>query len=193
MSPSPPLRHEYVGQITGADTLQLGPEGKALEVITDLRRRAEDLREQALDEISRGWAEMYLGLIADNLFAERDAAPDHYRPALRAGEAGDDLLAREALRHLGDHDHDHGDHERARERWERATALGARAGAVPGTLSQQLLLAVLARGTGDEAGAAALAQEIVRWAAALGAVHLEAQATAFLAGADPTEPPESHS
>jgi hypothetical protein len=48
----------------------------------------------------------------------------------------------------------------ALERWGRATALGARAGAVPGTLSQQILLAVLARETGDEAGAAMLAREI---------------------------------
>ena len=136
---------------------------------------------------------MYLGLIADNLYGERDAAPAHYEAALRAGESGDDLLAREALRHLGDHDHDRGDHQRALERWGRATALGARAGAVPGTLSQQMLLAVLARDAGDQAGAAALAREIARWAAALGAVAIEAQATGFLSGADPTAPPDRDS
>jgi len=60
---------------------------------------------------------------------------------------------------------------------------------VPGTLSQQMLLAVLARDAGDEAGAAALAAEIARWAAALGAERLAAQANGFLAGADPTAPP----
>jgi hypothetical protein len=123
---------------------------------------------------------MYLGLIADNLFAEREAAPDHYAAALRAGESGDDLLAREALRHLGDHDRERGDLTTARERWERATELGARAGLVAGTLSQQMLLAVLARDTGDEAGAVRLATEIARWSGAVGAVRLRDQAEAFL-------------
>lgn len=187
------LRHEYFGQIIGAGGWQLGPEGKDPKVIADLRRRADDLRRQAPDEVRRGWAEMYLGLIADNLFAERDAAPAHYRAALDAGEAGDDLLAREALRHLGDHDHDDGDHQSALERWRRAAELGARAGAVPGTLSQQVLLAVLARDSGDQAGAAALARETARWAGALGATHIEAQAIGFLDGTDPTAPPENHS
>jgi hypothetical protein len=125
---------------------------------------------------------MYLGLILDNLFADRDAAPDHYTAALNAGESGDDLLAREALRHLGDHDRDRGDLNTARERWERATALGARAGLVAGTLSQQMLLAVLARDTGDEPGAVRLATEIARWSAAIGATTLHDQARSFLAG-----------
>jgi tetratricopeptide (TPR) repeat protein len=187
------LRHEYGDQVLSAGRFGPGPEGKDLDVLADLRRRAGDLREQAPDEVRRGWAEMYLGLIADNLYGDRDAAPAHYEAALRAGESGDDLLTREALRHLGDHDHDRGDHQLALERWGRATALGARAGAVPGTLSQQMLLAVLARDTGDEAGAAMLAREIARWAAALGAVTIEAQAAGFLAGADPTAPPENDS
>jgi hypothetical protein len=56
-------------------------------------------------------------------------------------------------------------------------------------LAQQLLLAVLAREAGDEAGARLLAGEIVRWAAAAGAVRIQAQAAAFLDGADPTAPP----
>src|ERR1043165_6688857 len=116
---------------------------------------------------------MYQGLIADTLLAERDAAPAHYRAALEAG-AGDPLLAREALRHLGDHDHDHGDHQLALDRWRRATELGAAAGNVPGTLSQLLLLAVLARDAGNEAGAVTLAAEIVRWATAIGAASLAA-------------------
>jgi len=118
-------------------------------------------------------------VIADNLFAERDVAPAHYQAALRASDAGDDLLAREALRHLGDHDHDNGDHELALDRWQRATVLGARAGAVTATLSQQLMLAVLARDAGDEAGATALAREISRWAGAIGATRLQAQAIRF--------------
>jgi tetratricopeptide (TPR) repeat protein len=187
------LRHGYFDQVLSAGSFHPGPEGKDPDLIAGLRRRADDLRTQAPDGVRRGWAEMYLGLIADNLRGERDAAPAHYEAALRGGESGDDLLAREALRHLGDHDHDRGDHQLALERWSRATTLGARAGAVPGTLSQQMLLAVLARDTGDEAGAAALAREIARWAAALGAERIEAQATGFLAGADPTAPPENHS
>lgn len=146
----------------------------------------------APDEIRRGWAEFYLGVIADNLYGERDAAPSHYLAALRAGEAGDDLLAREALRHLGDHDHDNGDHELALDRWQQATALGARAGRVTGTLSQQILLAVLARDAGDEAGARAVAREVARWAGAIGAKSIEVQASAFLDGTDPTAPQENH-
>lgn len=166
-----------------------GPDGKDPAALASLRGFALSLRDGAPDTARRGWAEMYLGLIADNLFAERGCAPSHYEAALRAGESGDDLLSREALRHLGDHDHDAGDHVRALERWTRATELGARAGTVPGTLSQQLLLAVLARDAGDEPGAAALAREIARWARAAGAATVEAQAEAFLAGTDPTAPP----
>jgi hypothetical protein len=187
------LRHGYFDQVVSGGSFHPGPVGKDPDVLADLRRRAGDLRGQAPDGVRRGWAEMYLGLIADNLYGEGDAASTHYEAALRAGEAGDDLLAREALRHLGDHDHDHGDHHLAHERWARATGLGARAGAVPGTLSQQMLLAALTRDTGDEAGASALVREIARWAAALGAVRIEAQATGFLAGADPTAPPENGS
>ncbi|GAX49622.1 hypothetical protein [Streptomyces olivochromogenes] len=207
------LRHGYLGQVRVDGAFRAGPDGKDPDAPAALRTHAERLRGQAPDDVRRGWAEMYLGLVADNLFAERDLAPGHYEAALRAGEAGeaddsgaagatgeaggaggshdsgDDLLVREALRHLGDHDHDHGDHARARERWSRATELGARAGTVPGTLSQQLLLAVLARDAGDEAGAVALVREIARWAGAIGAVTTEAQARGFLTGIDPTAPP----
>jgi hypothetical protein len=187
------LRHAYFRQLLGDGTFRFGPTGKDPAELAQLRRHAEELCERAPDDVRGGWARMYLGLIVGNLFAERDAAPAHYELALRAGESGDDLLAREALRHLGDQDHDDGDHARARERWTRATGLGARGGHVPGTLSQQLLLAVLARDGGDEAAATTLATEVARWAGALGAVRIEAQATGFLAGADPTAGPESES
>ncbi|MCX4579710.1 hypothetical protein OHB41_42320 [Streptomyces sp. NBC_01571] len=183
------LRHGYRQQLHVDGVFRAGPDGKDPAVLTSLRGFALGLRDRAPDTVRRGWAEMYLGLIADNLFAEREFAPSHYEAALLAGEFGDDLLSREALRHLGDHDHDTGDHVRALERWTRATELGARAGTVPGTLSQQLLLAVLARDTGDDAGAAALAREVARWARAVGAVTVAAQAEAFLAGTDPTAPP----
>jgi len=185
------LRHDYLGLVRSGGRFRPGPEGKDPDALTALRGQGEPLRDRAPDETRRGWAEMYLGLIADNLFAESDLAPRHFEAALGAGESGDDLLAREALRHLGGHGHDRGDRTRALELWSRATALGARAGTVPGTLSQQLLLAASARDAGDEAGATALAREIARWAGALGAASLAAQAEDFLTGADPTASPAS--
>ncbi|GAA0519655.1 hypothetical protein Ade02nite_80820 [Paractinoplanes deccanensis] len=157
-----------------------GPDAQGAEALRD---RAAKLAVSAEDETRRGWAEMYRGLIADNLLGAREAAPRHYEAAHAAGEAGDDLLLWEALRHLGDHDRDNGDLASARDRWQRAAAIGARAGLVPRTLSQQMLLAVLARDEGDEAGAARLAAEIARWTQAIGAHRLHTQATSFLAGA----------
>ncbi|MEV6497495.1 hypothetical protein [Streptomyces prunicolor] len=184
------LRNTYRRLLVVDGGLRLGPDGKDPEALASLRREAESLRDSAPDEGRRGWAEMYLGLITDNHFADLAGAPPHYVSALSAAESVDDpLLAREALRHLGDHDHDAGDHARALDRWRRATELGAAAGTVPGTLSQQLLLAVLARDSGDEAGARALATEVARWAEAIGAVRLAAQARGFLAAVDPTAPP----
>ncbi|MEU4239810.1 hypothetical protein [Actinoplanes sp. NPDC026619] len=183
------VRYDYSRLLHEGDELRLGPWGKDPAAIAEIGRQAVALRERAGTETQRGWSEMYLGWIADNLRAERDVAPAHYEAALAAA-AGDDLLAREALRHLGDHDHDDGDYESARRRWERATELGAAAGAVPGTLSQQFLLAALHRKAGDEAGARALATEVARWSAAIGATRLHAQVAAFLAGADPLAEPE---
>jgi hypothetical protein len=183
------LQRDYQEQILGGGSFQPGPEGKDPGALADISRRGEKLSAEAPDDVRRGWAEFYLGVIADNLYGDGDAAPAHYLTALAAGEAADDLLAREALRHLGDHDHDAGDHEVALDRWQRATALGARAGNVVGTLAQQMLLAVLARDAGDEAGARALAAEIARWASAIGADRLQAQAAAFLKDTDPTAPP----
>jgi hypothetical protein len=156
------------------------------------QRLAGELAATAPDAVRVGWAEMYRGLIADNLVAEPDLAPAHYCAALQAGD-GDPLLAREALRHLGGHDHDNRNDQLALDRWRRATELGAAAGNVPGTLSQLLLLAVLARATGNEPGAVTLATEIARWATAIGAAGLAAQTTAFIAGEDPTAPPHTGS
>jgi tetratricopeptide (TPR) repeat protein len=185
------LRNTYRRLLVVDGRLRLGPDGKDPEALAALLREAEALRDSAPDKGRRGWAEMYLGLITDNHFADLAGAPPHYASALRSAESDDDpLLAREALRHLGDHDHDAGDHARALDRWRRAAELGAAAGTVPGTLSQQLLLAVLARDSGDEAGARALATEVERWAGAIGAPRLAAQARGFLAGVDPTAPPE---
>ena len=183
------LRNDYLQLIHPVGgSFQPGPWGKDPELLARLQDRAELLRRTAPGPAEAGWAEMYLGLIADNLRADREAAPAHYEAALAAA-GRDDVLAREALRHLGDHDHDNGDHATALERWRRATALGAGAGRVTGTLSQQLLLAVLARDAGDEAGAVALAGEVRRWAEALGAVRVRDNAGGFLTGVDPTAAP----
>jgi tetratricopeptide (TPR) repeat protein len=184
------LRASYHKAIRNPDgTARLGAEGRDAAERDTLREQARRARESAPNPTARGWAEMCLGWIADNLYGEREVAPSHYTAALQAGEAtGDELLIREALRHLGDHDHDRGDYPAALERWQRATAAGARAGTVPGTLSQQILLAVLARDAGDEAGARLLATEIARWAEAIGALGILGQATAFLHGVDPTAP-----
>ncbi|MDR7273875.1 hypothetical protein [Catenuloplanes atrovinosus] len=177
------LRAAYRALLFDRGTFRPGPAGRDPRVIEALAADADRLEDQAEDGVRRGWARFYRGLIDDNLAGRRDAAPARYRSALGTG---DDLLEREALRHLGDHDHDAGDHDAARSRWEHATALGARAGAVTGTLSQQLLLAVLHRDAGDEAAATALGREVARWATALGATRLAATAGAFLAGTDPT-------
>jgi hypothetical protein len=182
------LRLDYFELLRSSGTF--GPVGKDPEQRAAVRRTADRLRDDAPDKVRLGWAEMYIGLTLDNLEGDREAAPPHYRLALTAGESGDDLLTREALRHLGDHDHDDGDADEAAAKWERATEVGARAGAVPSVLSQQMLLAVLARDRGDEAGAIALATEIERWAAAIGARNIADQAAGFRQGVDPTAPPE---
>jgi hypothetical protein len=173
------LRDDYLGLVKIDGEFRPGPDGKDPQALDRIRAQAYTLADEAPDEIRHGWARMYLGLILDNLIDDRSAAPEHYNAALAAGEK-DDLLAREALRHLGDHDRDDGDLTLARERWERATTLGARNGLVCGTLSQQILLAVIARDEGDEPGARKLATEIARWSAAIGAPGLHAQATALL-------------
>ena len=60
--------------------------------------------------------------------------------------------------------------------WERSAELRQRAGAVPYVLSQQLLLAGLARVGGYAGEARAVAGQVRRWARALGVGILEAGA-----------------
>ncbi|SDT28981.1 hypothetical protein [Actinoplanes derwentensis] len=178
------LKHDYMTALRGPDGYRFGPDGKDPQVLTEMRARCGRLATETTSLVRQGWAHMYLGLIADNHFAQRDVSPRHYELALRAATGGgDDLLAREALRHLGDHDRNRGDLTSAGQRWELATTLGARSGLVCGTLAQQMLLAVLARDLGDDSGADRLAGEIARWARALGLPRLTQQADSFLAGA----------
>jgi hypothetical protein len=187
------LRMAYADQLRREDgSLWLGAEGRDPAVGERLRREASQLRDTAPDSVRRGWAEMCLGWICDNIEGDRETSPTHYERGLAAGRsAGDPMLVFEAQRHLGDHDHDRGDHLGALERWRESTAEAARAGHVAGVLAQQLLLAVLARDEGDEAGARLLATEVRRWAEAIGAVQVARQSEDFLAGVDPTRPPDA--
>src|SRR5689334_5743922 len=170
------LRHDYWILLHVDGALAPGPHGKDPAALAELCSRIAGLGERASDPVRHGWARMYQGLIADNLLDRRDLAPQHYAAALRAGENTDPRLEREALRHLGDHDRDNGDRAAAYAKWARATELSSRAGLVPGLLTQQILLAVLARDEGDEAGAMMLAREIARAAEAIGAHRPYAQA-----------------
>lgn len=184
------VRRAYFDALFDESGPRFGPAGRDPQEVAELQASAGRLHDGSPDHHRRGWAAMFQGFITDNIASERDAAPAHYREALESAEStGDDYLAFEALRHLGDHDHDDGDHELARQRWERSAEHAARSGAVGGTLAQLLLVAVLDRDSGDEAGAQALAREIVRWAGAIGASRLQAQARAFRDGVDPTAPP----
>ena len=165
------LRRAYSLAIRNPDgSYRMGPGGREPGEADALVAEAIRLRDAAPDEVRRGWASVCLGWITDNVLADRDAAPAHYEVGLAAARAsGDPVLLFEAQRHLGDHAHDDGDLVGARERWEESTAAGGRARHIGGTLSQQLLLAVLHRDEGDEAGARAIAGEVLRWASAIGA------------------------
>jgi len=185
------LRRAYSLAIRHPDgSYRMGPGGREPGEADALAGEAIRLRDAAPDEVRRGWASVCLGWITDNVLADRGAAPAHYEVALAAARAtGDPVLLFEALRHLGDHAHDDGDHARATAAWVESAAAAARGGHVLGVLAQLLLLAVLARDAADEAGARALATETRRWASELGAARLAAQVTGFLAGVDPTRAP----
>jgi hypothetical protein len=184
------LRTTYTDQLRHEDgSPWMGPDGRDPAVGVELSAEAARLRDSAADDVRRGWAEMCLGWISDNIAGDRGSAPSHYERALVAGrECGELMLVFEAQRHLGDHAHDDGDLADARERWQESTTAAAGAGHVTGVLAQQLLLAVLARDEGDEAGAGALVLEVRRWAAAIGARQIAGQCEGFLDGADPTQP-----
>jgi hypothetical protein len=180
------LRRQYADQLVDG----IGPAGRDGSAVAAMTVEAARLHGSAPEDGRRGWAAMCLGWFADNLRGDRAEAPAHYAEALALGRAvGDPLLVFEAQRHLGDHAHDDGDHAAALAGWQESATAAAQGGHVLGVLAQQVLLAVLARDAGDEAGARALAAETLRWAEAVGAVRLAGQVTAFLAGVDPTQPP----
>jgi tetratricopeptide (TPR) repeat protein len=173
------LKHDYTGELFGAagDAPRFGPQGRDVKVIDRLASRAASLRASAPDSERATAATFYAGLIEDNLRGDGDAARSIFASALTAAEeAGDDLTVSDALRHLGYHASEAGDAGQARQMWERSAEQRQRAGAVPYVLSQQLLLAGLARDTGDPDAARTVAREVGRWAHALGVTLLESQA-----------------
>ena len=178
------LQHDYGRELIGPDgSPAAGRESRDPARAAALARRAEALAASASDVAAAGWAAFYRGLIDDNLTGDRDGAPRWLAQALDAAEqTGDDYLAGEALRHLGDHDEEGGELAQARARWERSTELWARIGNMTGVLAQQLLLAQLAIREGRPAAGTAIAQEVSRWAGALGLVLYQKHADALLAG-----------
>ena len=177
------LQHDYGRELIGPDgSPAAGRESRDPARAAALARRAEALAASASDVAAAGWAAFYRGLIDDNLTGDRDGAPRWLAQALDAAEqTGDDYLAGEALRHLGDHDEEAGELAQARARWERSTELWARIGNMTGVLAQQLLLAQLAIREGRPAAGTAIAQEVSRWAGALGLVLYQKHADALLA------------
>jgi tetratricopeptide (TPR) repeat protein len=178
------LQHEYGTELIRPDGQPaFGPDGHDPARLAALAGQAEALMRTAPDVAGEGWAAFYRGLIADNLIGDRDGAPAWFTQALEAaGQAKDDYLAGEALRHLGDHDEEAGDLERARARWERSAELWARIGNMTGVLAQQLLLAQLAITEGRAPAGMAIATEAGRWAGALGLALYQKQADTLLAG-----------
>jgi len=175
------LRHDYAEELfgPGGRTPRFGPAGRDTAVIEDLAARAGRLRDTAPDRGRGAAATFYAGLITDNLRGDGAAARSAFAAALET--ADDDLTVSEALRHLGYHAAEAGQADQARQMWERSAELRQRAGAVPYALSQQLMLAGLARDTGDLAGARAVAGEVGRWARALDIGILAARAAELLA------------
>lgn len=172
------LRHDYAKELFGPEGApRFGPSGRDFAAVEELAARADRLSEAAPDRGRGAAATFYAGLIADNLRGDGAAARSLFTAALEAAsDDGADLVESEALRHLGYHLSEDGEVEPARQMWERSTELRQRAGAVPYVLSQQLLLAGLARDTGDGCEARAVAGQVRGWARALGIGILEAGA-----------------
>ena len=174
------LRHAYFTELAGPDGPRFGPDGRDPRVIDDLASRARQLRADAPDVGRRAAATFYAGLIEDNLRGDSAAGEALFAEALSAAEeAGDRLTESEALRHLGYLASESGDTDQARRQWARSTELRQWAGAVPYVLSQLLMMAGLARDTGDTAGARTLAREAGHWAHALDIGLLESQAASI--------------
>lgn len=170
-------RHAYMTQLFLPGTQLASPEGRDPGAVAELESALHELRDAAPDVRRRGWAEFYLGIVQDNLHGRPEASPVHLEAAHAAAvESGDDYLLFEALRHLGDHARDAGAADESRAMWEESAAAAARAGGVSQVLAQVVLLALLAQDRGESGAAALLAGEVERWAEAIGAERLAAQA-----------------
>jgi tetratricopeptide (TPR) repeat protein len=174
--------HAYFSTILGPDgEIRIGPGRHDPATVAELTARAQRVHTTAPPGGRAGWAGFWRGVIADNVAGDPAAARPLYTEALAVAEGcGDDCLAAEALRHLGAHARRRGDHERARQSWERSARLRQRAGSVPGALSQQLALAQNAADTGDAARAATIAVEVDGWAESLRLARLSSQARRLL-------------
>jgi tetratricopeptide (TPR) repeat protein len=155
---------------------RFGPDAHDPAALDQLRDRAQWLAGAAPDQGRAARAWFYAGLIADNLRGEAEQAAELFQRALDSCGPHDDLIAAEALRHLGYLSFQAGDRKLARERWERSTERAERGGSLTLTLAQQLLLAELDQAEQDEAGARLRAAEVRRWALAIGVARLARQA-----------------
>ena len=161
----------------------VGPGQRDAAVLAELSERAGRLAAAAPDPGRAARAAFYAGLVAENLCGEPASAEALFTRALSSCQPGaDDDVAAEVLRHLGGSAQAAGDPELARRRWERSAELAQQAGWLPLALAQLALLAELAAGQGDRAGASLLGREIRRWAAVLGLDWVEAQAVAVAGG-----------
>jgi tetratricopeptide (TPR) repeat protein len=168
------LRHDYSVELFRPT----GPDPASAEGLAD---RASRLLATAPDQRRAGWVTFHCAVIADNLRGDAETAAPLFAEALDAAErTSDDLLAGEALRHLGGAAYESGDLDRAEELWARATELWQKAGSVPGVLAQQATLADLALRRGNTSEAIALAREARRWARNLSVEWLETEAAELL-------------
>jgi hypothetical protein len=85
------VRRAYSQSIRHADgSYRMGPEGRDPDEVSSLVDEATRLRDEAPDVVRRGWASMCLGWTSDNVLADRDAAPGHYRPGVDPTRAPED-------------------------------------------------------------------------------------------------------
>ncbi|MGZ0153285.1 hypothetical protein ACXJJ3_39910 [Kribbella sp. WER1] len=152
----------------------------------DLRDRMLTLIKDAPDDARRGTASFWAGAIADNVYEQPAEAIEHYTLALHLG---DELTKAQALRHLGHHSHAAGHLKLAREQWEQSTELFQQNGHLRPALAQQAHMAILLRDEGDEAGSAALATEVNRWARQLGIGFIADQTKDLMVRRTPQERP----
>ncbi|WEO92947.1 hypothetical protein A6P39_001935 [Streptomyces sp. FXJ1.172] len=107
----------------------------------DVQRAREDFTTATADSRLTGWATFWLGVVADHIDKDPDAANTAYRQALgHAREHGDALLESYAVRHIGAHLLEQ-DREQGIAQLRRSYHLRASLGARPQTAAAALTLA----------------------------------------------------